>query len=258
MSLGFARMRSCERYASVLHAGLVARIVPFVCLSYLAGAHTLAFAGQPEPASEFAVRWDPAEGGPRDAGEVAKAFRWRVKDESTYVVRYYRATTASDAYAGMQVVIRERRSRERTELTFKLRSDRPMVGLPDLDLWTCPLGGKAHPKDEIDVSFTGAADVRRIHSRSCTVELDGEGSEIVSKLNARPLPCTSRMRRLRADDYKVEEWSLPNGTRLIEVSRNGRDRQDEMAQFGRAIVEPLHRLGARPAARSKTAGSECS
>ena len=61
-----------------------------------------------------------------------------------------------------------------------------------------------------------------------------------------------------ADPFKIEEWHLPDGGRLIEVSRNGRDSEKAAARFAREVVlELTSRLGAKPIASSKTAGSGC-
>jgi len=60
-----------------------------------------------------------------------------------------------------------------------------------------------------------------------------------------------------ADGLKVEEWVMPGGARIIEVSRPGADSVDELASF-RQIVEKLLSKGARPSGQSKTElGSNC-
>jgi hypothetical protein len=223
-------------------------------------------AGQPSSApqrakqdAEFAVRWDPAQGGPRDARAAARALGWRVRREESLRVRYYDAATPlADVPPGAQVVLRERRRKQGVELTLKYRSERAMTALPALDRWACPLGRKAEVKDEVDVSFDASASPGRAYSRSCSLERVADAAAVAARLGARPQPCESDVLRLRADPFKIEEWHLPDGGRLIEVSRNGRDSEKAAARFAREVVlELTSRLGAKPIASSKTAGSGC-
>ena len=43
-----------------------------------------------EPSLEVAIRWDPAEGGPRSAEEAWGALEWAASEQSEYEVRYFR------------------------------------------------------------------------------------------------------------------------------------------------------------------------
>jgi hypothetical protein len=65
------------------------------------------------------------------------------------------------------------------------------------------------------------------------------------------------MTRYEADGFKIEEWLLPDGQRLLEISRNAEDGVSKRQSF-QVLVDQLIARGVRPADRSKTElGSDC-
>ena len=66
------------------------------------------------------------------------------------------------------------------------------------------------------------------------------------------------MRRIEAGKLKIEEWDLPGGVTLLEVSRNGSNSEDDLESFQRDVVDKLLAAGVQPSDRSKTEiGSSC-
>jgi hypothetical protein len=61
----------------------------------------------------------------------------------------------------------------------------------------------------------------------------------------------------RGVGYKVEAWTIPDGSTRLEISRSTSNSVDELARFTQ-LVERLVQRGARPLEESKTElGSRC-
>jgi len=208
--------------------------------------------------AEFAVRWDPKQGGPASAHAVLSMLGLKATDTDVYEVRYFTATQGTETLPGFDVILRER-VKKKKELTYKLRGEKPLpASAPSIGKWECALGAAAKKKDEIDVSFIADGQVKKVYSRSCEVDGDAATLAFPASLGAKPKGCKSSMTRLKAGDLKIEEWRLGPGAMLIEVSRNGKDNAAETEAFRKQIVAAVSKAGAAPVDRSKSeAGSDC-
>jgi len=234
------------------------------CVSESAFLTTAQAATSAAPAStplsaEFAVRWNPKEGGPASARAAIDALGKIQTDSDDYEVRYLNITAPRDAPRGSTAILRERmKGKKKFQLTFKYRSESPLLLAPDLQHWSCPLAGSTERKDEVDVSFPSVGAPHRAYSRSCT-KVSNDGPVTIPKaLKAKRLDCVSTMTRIEGGGLKVEEWHLPGKITMIEVSREGRDTPAELDSFRNEIVTPLVKANAKPADRSKTElGMKC-
>lgn len=225
------------------------RTLSFLSILFL--LPSILIAQQPADA-EYAMRWDIEAGGPRTAEEVLKALKLKAKDPDKYEIRYFDFTPPGDAPDGFTVILRQRKTRKKHELTFKYRGAKE---LPPVD---CPISSKPdEEKEEVDVSVLGGGATKRSHSYSCTVESKDGPVKPPQKLKAQALECVNQMTRYKAGDLKIEEWHLPGGETFIEVSHNGSDTQKDLKSFQK-IVDKLVKEGAKPSDRSKTElGSDC-
>jgi hypothetical protein len=210
------------------------------------------------PDAEFAVRWDPRQGGPATPQEVLHALKLPAGTPRHFEVRYFDFRPPADGPPGFDAILRQRVSDGVTELTFKLRGQAPLPPQPTLKDWNCPLGAARDRKDEVDVSFVGAGRVLKAWSRSCSVESRDATLQPPPALEARLKGCGSTMTRLTADHLKVEQWQLADGTTLVEASRPGHDTKASTRGFEREVLAPLLALGVQPLQRSKSAiGGDC-
>ena len=211
--------------------------------------------------AEFALRWDTAQGGPTRIAEVVTALQLQAAKGKRYEVRYFDVVQALPVPAGYQVLGRERGAPgSKPDATYKVRGPEPMP--PELLTWKCPLTGPSESKREVDVGFVGLAQVKRSFSVSCTVDKARLKASLPAGNSATPRGCTSAMERTKASsstlDVKVEQWSLPQGRVVIEVSMEGSDSKVDLERFRDKVVMPLLDRKAIPLEGSKTElGSDC-
>ena len=209
-------------------------------------------AAEPEQA-EYAMRWDVTEGGPRTAKKALEVLDKKADETVDYKIRYFDFTPPEETPAGFSPILRQRKSEKKHELTFKYRGGHP---LPD---WDCPLSSKPdESKGEVDVSILAGGLTKRSFSYSCTLESKNSAVKPPRELEAEPKDCSNRMKRLKAGKLKVEEWRLPGGITLVEVSRTGSNTPADLESFQRDVVDKLIAAGVKPSDRSKTEiGSSC-
>ena len=204
----------------------------------------------PEPKNaEYAVRWDPARGGPANAAETLAFLGARDVAPDPYEIQYYDLSAPQGAPPGAAVILRRRTAADGSaEIRLKYRSSSP------LSSWACP-DPSFQSKAQVDVGF-GPDAPSRVDSYSC----DLSAPKPPESLGAVPKKCMSHMTRHDATKtvgYKVELWTLPDGSQRLEVSRTAENSVDELARFTH-LVETLVARGARPVAESKTElGSRC-
>ena len=207
--------------------------------------------------AEFAIRWDPTEGGLQTADEVLKALGLKRGKEKDFVVQYFTVNQPSSSAGEYKAIARERKAATGVDTTYKLRGSTSFPEAEPFRQWVCPLSIAAISKDEVDISWTGEAEPKRTYSRSCTAKADAVHA-IPKKLGAEPLGCISKVRRTEIDGIKVEQWDLHSGKRLIEVSVNGQNNGIDLEKFQRGIVGPLLNFKVKPLNDSKTElGSGC-
>lgn len=201
--------------------------------------------------AEYAIRWNVNEGGPQTASATLAALGQAQTDSDDYEVQYFEFTPPADTPTGVTAILRQRNKvgKQKSELTFKYRSDSVMGRLG------CPISAAPDEnKDEVDITILGLNESRRAYSHSCTVA----GANPPPALAARAKGCTSMMTRLKSGTLKVEEWHLPGGETLVEVSRNGSTSEADLASFQQNVVKRLLDAGVRPSRASKTElGSSC-
>ena len=124
--------------------------------------------------------------------------------------------------------------------------------------WACILGGGTTNKDEVDISFTPDGEARA-YSRSCTLE-DQSQATLPNGVNAKAQPCVILMQRTKATlsyasdwSLKIEEWTFPDSTKVIEVSSSEHfDTAEEVNLFAERVYRPLLEAGITPLAEGKT------
>ena len=208
--------------------------------------------------AEYAVRWDPRQGGPATPEQALRELRLEPSESSRSEVQFFDFTAPAGVPPGFDTILRKRISGGKAELTFKLRGAAPLPATPSLKNWPCPLGATKDRKDEADVTFIGGGQVLKAFSRSCNVNSHDLDVQPPATLQARLKACKSTMTRLRAGKLKVEQWQLADGSSLLEASRPGRHDDDAQRAFERDVLQPLMRLQVQPLNRSKSAiGGDC-
>lgn len=209
-----------------------------------------------EPEAEYAFRWKSTEGGPATL-ESAAALMGADGPPAVYSIRFFSSTKAASNPSATPI-LRERQGKNKTEVTWKYRSTAGWSDIPD-GTW-CPLLGDFEEKREVDITVDKAGAVRRVYSRSCTVEAD-LGAALPAGLVGAQRGCTATMTRRKSSDKTrtVEAWKLSGDKALIlEVSRKGPDTPEAAAAFRTEVVGKLVTAGARSIDRSKTElGTEC-
>lgn len=203
-----------------------------------------------EPArAEYAVRWDPAEGGFANAHEVLAFLGAPQKTGEAFEVRYFDLEPPASAPPDSTTILRKRvKLGGKTEIRLKYRRT-----WPPGEKWECPNDAPYEKGEEVDFSFVGTGMPRRVYSYSCTLT----AQEPPPSLNAVPKKCSSRMIRYQFDGYKVEEWTLPGGNVKVEVSHSAKNTPAELAKFAE-FVSKLRDRGVKPSDQSKTElGSHC-
>jgi hypothetical protein len=246
LTVGRQRVRSA--IAALLALGVAGTACRQPSPRFAAGR---AESGAREPArAEFAVRWDPSEGGLASAEEVLAFLGAPRSSPSVFAVRYFDLPPPADAPPDSTAILRWRRSETgQSEIRLKYRRRAPLG-----KDWGCPAGSPFERKEEVDVSFTAAGPPMRVYAYSCTLA----AGEPPASLDAVPKKCASRMARYEVEGFKVEEWTFSGGKVQVEVSRSAPNTAEELSSFERFVSKLLKR-GVKPSDRSKTeAGSECS
>ena len=207
--------------------------------------------------AEYALRWEPAEGGPRSVEEVAALLGLPAGRQKQFEVRYFTVAQPSGLPPGASIIVRERSSGGETESMYKLRSEAPLQGSAVTAALRCGFPTARERKSEIDVGWSAEGGPRRNYSNSCTA--DGlVGTMKPPDLEAQPTGCSSKVLRQEAKGVKIERWTLPDGTVALEVSWNGKNRPKDLDRFTDRIVRPLLAHGVKPLRESKTElGSRC-
>jgi hypothetical protein len=209
-------------------------------------------------AAEFAVRWDPRQGGPATPQDALHGLRLKASAPSHFEIQYFDFVEPAGLPAGFDAILRKRLTGGQAELTFKLRGSQPLPAQPPLKHWDCPLGDTRDRKDEADVTFIEAGRSITAYSRSCSVESRDADIQPPAALQARPKGCGSTMTRLRSGKLKIEEWKMADGSVLLEASRPAKHSGAAMRSFERQVLQPLLALKVQPLQRSKSAiGGDC-
>lgn len=200
--------------------------------------------------AEYAVRWDPAEGGLHNAHEVLDFLNApHQKIGEAFEVRYFDLKPPASAPPDSTTILRQRsKVHGKTEIRLKYRRTRPLG-----EKWNCPNDSPYKKDEEVDFSFVGTGQPNQVYSYSCTLT----AKQAPASLNAVPKKCSSRMVRYQFDGFKIEEWTLPGGDVKVEVSHSAKNTRAEVAKFAE-FVSRLRDRGVKPSDQSKTElGSHC-
>lgn len=211
--------------------------------------------------AEYAFRWDPAQGGPTSAEAVVAALKLQPGKSKKYIVRYFKVDQPTAVPPGYKVLGRERgEPGEKPDATYKVRGPEPIPA--ELLAWKCPLTGPSESKTEVDVGIVGVSKLRRAYSVSCTVDKTALQPVLPAGYLAMAKGCSSLVERTKAQsqevELKVEQWSLPKGGVVIEVSMEGSDSDADLRRFRTHVTKRLMDVRAVPMEGSKSElGSEC-
>jgi hypothetical protein len=213
-----------------------------------------AMAASPSKA-EYAIRWDPSDGGPKSSDEILKVLNDEASDDDDYEIQYFDLETPPKPPTEATAILRQRvKNAKKYELTFKYRRPKTLSNVK------CPLQGDIEEKYEVDVSLITGTDKNRGYSYSCSLESEDGPVVPPASLGAAPKPCKSTMRRWETKklDAKIEEWKLPGGLVMFEVSRGGNDTSADLDKFKKQIGRPLLDAKVKPSSESKTElGGKC-
>lgn len=217
--------------------------------------------------AEYAVRWNPATGGPSSTAEVLSLLGLTAEKDKSYDVRYFEVKSLPGFPLTYKAIARERVGKGKAESMYKLRGP---DGFPEstkaLPWKDCPLQanvGKIDSKRELDISWVqeppddadaatreASPTVKKVHSVSCSVDAP-MAVALPSSFFATQLGCMPHVERVTAGKLKVERWVLPDGSTLFEVSENAKDRSEDLQKFVNKVVTPLLTQGIRPVDESK-------
>jgi hypothetical protein len=212
--------------------------------------------------AEFAIRWNPSNGGvktiPKTAKEVINLLALPHPKVDEYEVSYFSIATPSDIPKGYSVIARQRTKGQRTQLMIKYRGDSPLPETYSYNTWQCALGTNAERKYEVDVTLLLEEKTKRTYSLSCSLRDDGKIT-FPSNLNAKQLGCKSKMLRYESNGIKIEEWTFyPGEEKIIEVSKSGQDNNNDFNEFKTKAASKLISSGIQPLESSKSAtGTDC-
>jgi hypothetical protein len=203
--------------------------------------------------AEYAVRWDPSQGGPNTIDAVVAVLKERGGKPKAFVVQYFSVPQPSKLPDGFAAIVRERALDGEIESTYKLRGPTQLAD----SARKCPLKSGSG-KSEVDISVLGSGSLKRSFSYSCSAE-GSVKSTLPRSFHAKPSGCSSNVLRVEASDTNVESWSFPAGRKLLEVSWKGHDKSADLQSFLTRVVQPLVASGVKPLSESKTSlGSGCS
>jgi hypothetical protein len=195
---------------------------------------------------EYAFRWNPAQGGPKNVSEVASLSGENFETPESYTVRYYQVEQKGNVRTFLRERTRADLENEAPEFRLKFRSDSPFP-----DSATCPFSMKF--SYETDGTFITPDSMMTLYSLSCT----GEGVVWAQKLHGKAFPCASEMIRYEGKNFRLEQWTLPAGDTLFEISRKQKIGKEVNPAFEKAL-QAMWKAGARPDASSKSElGSRC-
>jgi hypothetical protein len=214
----------------------------------LAALISVAQGSEPKEA-EFAIRWSPSDGGPQTPVEVFKILHLPKSEAENYEVRYFDEPPALIPPESTSIVLRLRSMHDgNSEVRLKYRRATPWPAD-----WKCPAALRFKRSEQLDVTFLNAGAIARTYSYECTLD----AGEKPPALEAAIKNCSSFMVRYDGKRARLEEWVLPGGKVILEVSHTAENTDAELARF-RPMVDTLLAHHARASEFSKSnLGSEC-
>jgi hypothetical protein len=199
--------------------------------------------------AEFAIRWTPADGGPQTPAQVLKLLGTPDAQPVNYEVRYFDEPTALAAPESTEVIVRLRSMHDgASQVRLKYRRAAPWPAD-----WKCPAAMHFERSEQVDVAFLDGGRLARTYSYECTLD----AVEPPPALHAAVKSCSAFMVRYEAKRARLEEWVLPGGQVVLEVSHAAANTAAELEHF-KVIADTLIAHRANPSALSKTRlASDC-
>jgi len=231
--------------------------------------------------AEYAFRWNAAqEKGPKNIAAAALLLDVSDKKKSTYRVQYAEVPRPTGLPQSVKVI-----ARQRTELTgedageiessYKFRASSSLDGLAPEATFACLLKS-ATWESELDVGWsaqpggavTQAAEpagplvTTEVYSRTCSTKATLKAALPPQAMPSKPLSgeCAAEMVRYKdgQKNLKLEQWQMPSGETLLEVSRKVEmDTDQARRDFQTKVVARLTGQGVIPSQESKTELSKC-
>lgn len=222
--------------------------------------------------AEYAVHWNPADGGPVSLEAVRDLLKLEKVKTTSFQVRVFSVKRPVVLPGEVQIIARERTSEGGTESSYKLRADVPLqVLVPEVGLG-CPFKS-ANWDHEIDVIWGPSTDtpasaplpnplpIRIKFSRTCSVDMPLLKA-LPGSYAAKEPDCISSVIRhkgaTKGKEIKVEQWKFAGGATLLELSM--KVEADSVAardDFYVNVIAPLIAAKAHPSASTKTELSQC-
>jgi len=220
--------------------------------------------------TEYAFRWNPAEGGPKTASGAASELNIQADRAKEFEVRYLTVKQPPGLPSStFRAVARERTDKGGPESMYKVRGPYSDAAAKSLSSWSCPLSGpNMEQKLEVDINWAIDEAAKKKNPKapptphsaisfSCSV--DGAASTSFPKdSRMSPKPCANKVLRLKAKTWKVEEWDLAAGGRIVELSYSVDAGSSEHQAAFQENVDKLLKAGSLPLPASKELlGSDC-
>lgn len=222
--------------------------------------------------AEYAVHWNPAEGGPASLDAVKDLLALKKVKTKSFEVKVFSVKQPIVLPLEVQIIARERTSEDGVESSYKLRADVPLDLLVPAVGLVCPFPSATWDL-ESDVIWGPSMDVpasapmpdplptRIKFSRTCSVDVSLRKA-LPASYEAREPDCTSSVVRYKGmtkgKEIKIEQWKLAGDGKLLEVSMKvAEDSVARRDDFNASVVAPLIAARARPSASSKTELSRC-
>ncbi len=215
----------------------------------VAAALIAAFQSREPAEAEFAIRWAPADGGPQTPAAVLELLGVSNAKQSDYEVRYFDEPPALAPPESTAVILRLRSSHDgEAEVRLKYRRATPWPVN-----WRCPPALQFERSEQLDITILNGDSLVRAYSYACTLEAAQPPPALHAMLKA----CSAIMVRYDSKRARLEEWTMPGGRVILEVSHAAKNTAAELARF-RHMVHTLIVHGADPSAFSKSKlASDC-
>jgi hypothetical protein len=247
------------------------------------GAQTMDARAEPEGGpAEYAFRWNAAqENGPKTIEAAAEFLAISDEKQSTYQIQYAEVPRPKGLPTSVKVITRQRtvltgEDGGEVESSYKFRASSLLSQIAPEAKFPCILKS-ANRESELDVAWgpkpgntgphvtpsAGTLAPTEVYSRTCSTKATLEAALPPQTMMSKPLSekCRAKMTRYKDGprNLKLEQWRMPNGETLLEVSRKvKKDAAHARLQFQVEIIGRLLERGVIPSQESKTELSKCS
>jgi len=207
-------------------------------------------------ATELAIRWDPASGGPNSLEDAVHLLDLAPGRKEAFSVRYFTVKPPTEIPPGLQVIVRERRGATGTVATYKVRGPERLRETGAFQNWRCPFAKPRREKAGLDLTWVSDGDSRDSYAMSC--DADGRVADLLpTGFSAVPSTCSAEVQRWFSGHVRIERWTLVDRV-ILDVALDATDSPMVISGFRDRAVRSLVAAGAQPLSSSKTdMGSIC-